>query len=312
MSHPNPPSRHARYHQPDVLTPEERAAADAAVARMRAERDVAEADARGRGATDPYGLPRLPDPGLHGQSAAQRPPTTRNGLGLAAVVVAPIGILFGLVPLTGFIAVVCALIAIPLALAGWSRVRKGQATNGTTTITGLVLAVAALALGIWGITIVFAAVDELANDLSGPAPAISGSAPLQQPGVASGTAAFGERVSFDNGLAVVATEPKAYRPGRYAFGHDGDRAVTLDVTIVNESDKPFDAVLTQVRATHGGRPVSKVFDADRGSENPQGTVLPGKSMTFSVALSLDAPTGDLQVEVIPAFLGDPAIFVGEV
>ncbi|WP_232661132.1 hypothetical protein [Pseudonocardia sp. TRM90224] len=309
MSHPNQPARHAQHHRPDGLTAEERAVADAAVARMRAERDVAEADARGRLATDPYGLPRHPLP-----APTRTPP--RNGLGLAAVIVAPVGILFGLIPLTGFIAVVCALIAIPLALAGRSRVRKGHATNGGTTITGLVLAVAALALGIWGITIVFGAVDKLANDLAGPAPvgapAVPGSAPLQQPTTGAGTAAFGERVAFDNGLAVQITEPKAYRPGRFAAGHDGDRAVTFDVTVSNDSDKPFDAVLTQVRATHGGRPVSKVFDAERGSENPQGTVLPGKSMTFSVALSLGGPTGELQVEVAPTFLGDPAIFVGEV
>ncbi|TQM11155.1 DUF4352 domain-containing protein [Pseudonocardia kunmingensis] len=40
----------------DMLTPEERAAADAAVARLRAERDVAEAEARGRAAGDPHGI----------------------------------------------------------------------------------------------------------------------------------------------------------------------------------------------------------------------------------------------------------------
>jgi len=198
------------------------------------------------------------------------------------------------------------------------RVRKGDASNGKTTITGLLLAVVALAFGIWGITIVFGAVGQLTDDLAGPAPvgapAVSGPAPGQQPAAEAeqSTAAFGQRVTFDNGLAVEVTEPQAYRPSRYAAGHDGDRAVKLDVTLINDSNEPFDAILTQVKVIHGGRQASQIFDANGGTENPQGTVLPGKSMTFSVALSLDEPLGDLQVEIAPDFLGEPAIFTGKV
>jgi hypothetical protein len=310
MSHPNYPPRHPqggpeqRYGPSDGLTPEERAAADAAVARVRAERDVAEAEARGRAIADPYGLaPR------HGGIAPQMQPAApaaRNGLGLAAAIVAPIGILFGLVPLTGFIAVICALVAIPLALVARSRVRRGRATNGKTAMTGLLLGAGALALGVWGITIVFGAVDQLAEDLSGPTPIAAGAA-------APTVAAFGQRVTFDDGLAVEVTTPQPYKPSRYAAGHDGDRAVTFDITVVNGSDEPYDAVMTMVNATHGGRQVSRIYDsANGGSENPAGTVLPGKSTTFTVALSLGEAVGDLQLEVAPDFLGDPAIFTGQV
>jgi hypothetical protein len=329
MSHPTYPPRHPqggpeqRYGLPDGLTPEERAAADAAVARMRAERDVAEADARGRATADPYGLaPR------HGQFAPlmqSAAPAARNGLGLAAAIIAPIGILFGLVPLTGFIAVICALVAIPLALVGRSRVRRGRATNGKTAMTGLVLGAGALALGVWGITIVFGAVDQLAEDLSGPAPVAAPAVPGpagQQPAIEaeqpagaaeSATAAFGQRVTFDDGLAIEVTTPQPYKPGRYAAGHDGDRAVTFDVTVVNGSEEPYDAVMTMVNATHGGRQVSRIFDsANGGSENPAGTVLPGKSTTFTIALSLGEAVGELQLEVTPGFLGEPAIFTGQV
>jgi hypothetical protein len=326
MSHPNYPPRHPqggsaqRYGLPDGLTPEERAAADAAVARMRAERDVAEADARGRAVADPYGLaPR------HGGVAALTPsaaPPARNGLGLAAAIIAPVGILFGLVPLTGFIAVICALVAIPLALAGWSRVRRGRATNGKTAMAGLVLGAGAFVLGVWGITIVFGAVDRLAEDLSGPAPVAAPAAPGPQPAVeaeqpagaaAPAVAAFGQRVTFDDGLAVEVTAPQLYQPSRYAAGHDGDRAVRFDITVVNGSREPYDAVTTMVSATHGGRQVSRIFDsANGGSENPTGTVLPGKSTTFTIALSLSEDVGDLQLEVNPGFLGEPAIFTGQV
>jgi hypothetical protein len=329
MSHRNHPPRHLqggseqRYGLPDGLTPEERAAADAAVAQMRAEREVAEADARGRAVADPYGLAHLPG----GIAAPAQPaaPAARNGFGLAAAVIAPIGILFGLVPLTGFIAVICALVAIPLALVGWSRVRRGRATNGKTAVTGLVLGAGALVLGVWGITIVFGAVDRLAEDLSGPALIAAPAAPGQrgqepaieaeQPAgdVAPAIATFGQRVTFDDGLAVEVTAPEPYKPSRYAAGHDGDRAVSFDVTVVNGSDEPYDAVMTVVNATHGGRQVSRIFDsANGGSENPAGTVLPGKATTFTVALSLGAAADELQLEVTPGFLGEPAIFTGQV
>jgi hypothetical protein len=86
--------------------------------------------------------------------ASHRQAESRNGLGLAAAIVGPIGILFGLVPLTGFVAVICGLVAIPLALVGRSRYKKGLATNGRTAMAGFLSGVVALALGIWGIVIV--------------------------------------------------------------------------------------------------------------------------------------------------------------
>jgi hypothetical protein len=241
----------------------------------------------------------------------------RNGLGLAAVIVGLVGLLFGLVPLTGFIAVICALVAIPLGLAGVSRVRKGGATNRNTAISGLILGAGALVLGIWGITIVFGAVDQLANDLSGPAPVGAPAVPGQQLPAAGGaaaqsTAAFGERVTFDNGIAIEVAAPQPYKPGRYAAGHDGDRAVKFDVTVTNGSDESLDAVMMLVNATHDGRQASQVFDSNGGSEPPTGTVLPGKSTTFAVVLSIGEAAADLQVEVTPGFLGEPAIFIGAV
>jgi hypothetical protein len=328
MPHSNYPSQHAqgrpeqRYGLPGGLTPEERAAADAAVARMRAERDVAEADARGRAHADPYGPP--PRAGHIAPLAQTAGPAARNGVGLAAAIIAPIGILFGLVPLTGFIAVICALAAILLALVGRSRVRRGMATNGKTAMTGLIMGGGALALGVWGISIVFGTVDQLAEDLSGPAPVAAPlvPGPAGQPavdaerpaGAAELTVAeFGQRVSFDDGLAVEVTAAQPYNPGRYAAGHDGDRAVTFDITVVNGSDEPYDALMTVVNATHEGRQVSRIYDSGSGgSENPTGTVLPGRSTTFTVALSLEEAVGALQLEVTPGFLGEPAIFTGQV
>jgi hypothetical protein len=66
------------------------------------------------------------------------------------------------------VAVICGLVTVPLALAGRSRYRKRLATNGESAVAGLVSGVVALALGVWGIVIVFQATNELVSTLEGP------------------------------------------------------------------------------------------------------------------------------------------------
>lgn len=89
----------------------------------------------------------------------------RNGLGLASIIVAVIGLVFALVPFTGFIALCCGLTAFALGLAGISRVRKHKATNKKTAIFGTILGLVAVIGGTAGIVMVFNAADQLSNDL---------------------------------------------------------------------------------------------------------------------------------------------------
>ncbi|TWF76572.1 hypothetical protein FHX44_112465 [Pseudonocardia hierapolitana] len=245
--------------------------------------------------------------------ASHRRAEPRNGLGLAAAIVGPIGILFGLVPLTGFVAVICGLVAVPLALAGRSRYKKRIATNGRTAVAGLVSGILALALGVWGITIVFQATNELVATLEGAAPVSSGPVAGGGPDAPADAAAFDQRVTFDDGVAVEVTAPQAFTPGRYVFGNERDRAVSFEITIVNGSDQPLDTATAIVRATHSGRDAPLIFDLQNGMKGPpQGTVLPGKSITFPVAVSIGKDVADLQIDVSPGFVGDPAIFSGQV
>ena len=89
----------------------------------------------------------------------------RNALGITALILGLIGVLFGLVPFTGFIAVALGITGIILALSNRGRLRRGTATNKKTTWAGLIASVVALALGIWGIAIVFDAFEDLDEDL---------------------------------------------------------------------------------------------------------------------------------------------------
>jgi hypothetical protein len=75
----------------DMLTPEEQAVADAAVARLRAERDIAKAEARGRAAGDPQGIARRfsfdAPPPARGKTVRRRLPWVVVGAVVALLVV---------------------------------------------------------------------------------------------------------------------------------------------------------------------------------------------------------------------------------
>ena len=121
--------------------------------------------------------PRQPDPdtaagqsypghGQAGQAETQyRPIEPRNALGIAALALGLVGMLFGLVPVTGFIAVALGIVGVILALSNRGRLRRGTASNRKSTWFGLATSLIAIALGFWGISIVFDTVDELDRDL---------------------------------------------------------------------------------------------------------------------------------------------------
>jgi hypothetical protein len=247
----------------------------------------------------------------HQQMPVYAPPPPRNGLGLAAAIVAPIGILFGLIPLTGFIAVICGLVALGLGAQGYSRYRRHRATNGKTAGFALVAAVLAVALGVWGITIVFQTTDKLVDALSGPSPLTSSGAPADQDG--NPTTRLGQAVTFDDGTKILVAIPVEFKASRNAAGATRERAIKVDIIVTNGSDKPLDAIAITVQATHTGQQAPQIFDSARGlGMPPSGTVLPGKSITFPAAFSIGKDPGDLQIEVRPGFIGDPAIFTGNV
>lgn len=90
----------------------------------------------------------------------------RNGLGLAAIILGVMGLLFGLVPLVGgFFAIGLGLTGMILGFAGRGRVKRGTATNRKTTWAGIVTSLLAVALGIFATVQVFSAVEEFGEDM---------------------------------------------------------------------------------------------------------------------------------------------------
>ncbi|MFI0469707.1 MmpS family transport accessory protein [Saccharopolyspora sp. 5N102] len=89
----------------------------------------------------------------------------RNGFGITALVLALVGFVFGIVPLTGFIALILGALAVLFGLLGVARTRKGVATNKIMSWIGAGLGALSLVVGIWGMVIVFQATEKLVRDL---------------------------------------------------------------------------------------------------------------------------------------------------
>lgn len=123
-----------------------------------------------------------------------------------------------------------------------------------------------------------------------------------------GTAAFGEVFEYTDGIAVSVTAPAEFTPGEYAYGTDGEGTpMKFEVTLVNGSSENFDAALLTEQLSSAG--TSGEFIADEGIDGyATGTVLPGKSLTYTVGYMVADPA-DVQVEVSPGWDYDAAIFV---
>jgi hypothetical protein len=144
---------------------------------------------------------------------------------------------------------------------------------------------------------------------SGGAPSSAAAADAKKPPT------WGERYTWPNGVAIEVSKPTACKPGQYAQPQNIERAVTLQVTVVNGSDKPFDSVLlSAAQAQFAGAHADAVFDSNGKCQNSSmqtATVLPGKTLKLNMSFSVGKDPGELQIELQPDFAGDKAVFLGQ-
>lgn len=123
----------------------------------------------------------------------------------------------------------------------------------------------------------------------------------------------GEVFTYEDGLVVSTTTPKVYEPGRYAITGENPVAVRFDVTVTNNGSKPFDPTFFGVDASYGGQPASQIIDiSNKIGASPQTKVLPGKSITFSVAFSIIEGPGEFQVDLRPSWSHNSSTFAGPI
>lgn len=144
---------------------------------------------------------------------SQAPAPARNGFGITALVLALAGVGFGIIPLTGILAMFLGALALVFGVIGIVRARKSVATNGVMAWISTVLAVAAVALGIWGMVIMGQAVEqfdkdmqEIGGDFDSQQITPGGTVPAEQNNAAADVAIDGCSVREEYGMTQAEAE----------------------------------------------------------------------------------------------------------
>jgi len=132
--------------------------------------------------------------------------------------------------------------------------------------------------------------------------------------IAALTISFGQTVTVSD-IAYSVSTPTAYTPSPSAAAMGGEiaRAVKFDVTITNNSTSPFafNPFAVGAKATAAGASAPDITDIQKKvGVTTSSTILPGKSLTYTVAFSVPRQKGDVQVELSPTALGSPIVFTG--
>ncbi|MDQ8701355.1 DUF4190 domain-containing protein [Streptomyces sp. LHD-70] len=253
------------------------------------------------------------------------PPQPQNGLGITALV---LGIIGAVLFFTVWGGIVLGVLALIFGLVGHSKARKGLATNKGVALSGAILGGIALIVSIVWLVVVVMAVqsvsDEIQKEVDRAASADPGtgsgddsSGDVDTGDPASDSAEplkFGATHTYDDGVKVTVSKPKAYSPDEFAAGHKaGNVAVQFTITIVNGGKKTMDVTtaLPTLRDAKGAD-VEMVFDGSNATKPFNGKVLAGKQAQGSFAFSLPADaTKEVQLEVGPEVLEyEDAIWTG--
>lgn len=241
---------------------------------------------------------------------------------IIALVVAIAGLVFVFIPaVSGFawilvpVAFVLSIIGLFLRGAKWPAV-TGLVVSIIAAIVGIVMFVTFL---IGSLGTVFDEIDEAIPDVPvfpqpGPDDPGADPQPEQPEAPDAGAFAFGQTMTWDDGVALTVSAPEPYTPSDFAVGATEANNVVFTLTITNNSTEdlqplPFPAI------SAGDQEVSQIFDigsdlADPGDDvgiPPTATVEPGGSVSWRAAWSVDDPSL-LTLQVAPNFLYPSATF----
>lgn len=237
-------------------------------------------------------------------SAAARP---GNGFAVTALVLGLVGIPFGLIPITGLFAVAAGLVGLVLGLLAIGQALRGRRRRKVMAWAGTVLSAVALALGVWGMTIVDKAVKDInesvsAIEQSDPSGAAAPAASSQENSVK--TAKFGESISFENGTSVTVSAPRVREFGPSST-ISGQKGVVVEVAVTAGNETVTGATV-MVNARQGQSEVPAVYD-----ENVDGSIAndirPGRTVKETYAFSADN-ADNFEVIVKPGFDYNEAVF----
>ncbi len=228
-----------------------------------------------------------------------------NGLGTAALVLGILAILFALTPITYWVSLVLAPVAIILGFVGRSRVKSGDADNKGATVSGIVMGFIAVGACIFWfifwIVVINGAVHTAVDTVDKASKALTGI------GVRGGTAptGLGQTIEYDDGLTVTIDAAGSFTPSPSAGPvNPGGTNLILRVSVKNGSSTVYSPLLFNIDASAGSplRDCEQIFDSEQGidSLNSLSIVPPGEGRRAKVGFACPAAAGSaLKVEVTP-------------
>lgn len=132
--------------------------------------------------------------------------------------------------------------------------------------------------------------------------------------VDEGEQPFGERHQFASGLSVSVSQPRSFRPSRSAYP-EAERAVAFEITIRNDSERPFQLSEMSVTASVNGTAIREIVDPERGLRGMIGAgedIAPGRRVRITLAFAVTDDPTSLYLTLQPD-PGDPAMaqFIGK-
>lgn len=111
---------------------------------------------------------------------------------------------------------------------------------------------------------------------------------------------LGETFTWEDGTTATIEAPQPFQKSEWAAGGEGyDHTISFKVTVTNGSDVPLDASFTSPTVTSGEREGDEIFDDEVGG-GPTSSILPGRTVTFTVAYGVDDPA-DIVAEFAPTW-----------
>jgi hypothetical protein len=215
-------------------------------------------------------------------------------------------------------------VGLVLSIVGLTKTKKNGTSGGGLAIAGIIVSVLAAIASVLTVILLIAAasstsdaLDDASRDLaSALASAEAEASALPDEDVdetpdASAVAAFGEGFEFEDGVVVQVSQPAAFTPSEYAYtGTSGFTSfVSFDVTVTNNSTEPFQPLMMSFATTSAGVAGEDIYDSESNvtGMGPDGDVLPGNTVTFTVAYAVQDPA-DLQLDVTTGFDYDTVYF----
>ncbi|MGW0363231.1 DUF4352 domain-containing protein [Streptomyces sp. NPDC002990] len=268
-----------------------------------------------------------PGPGFP-YPAYPQAPSNANGLAVAALVVAIAGIVIGLTPFLFWAGFLLAATALGLGIGAVVRSSRGGPRKAMS-IVGTALGVLGMGASVGGFFLTGYVVEKAADRMveeadweqedldqhgpgAGPTPS-QAPTPSEVPGLTSALP-FGETFTYDSGIKVTLSAPKAYKPSGLYAREKYDNAIQITVTITNGTTAPHEVIYAMPNVRDDkGMTADKVFDSGGGVPKMiTGSILPGQSASGVVAFEIPEGTKNITADISAGTLLEDVQYAGPV